>query len=634
MLTWIRSKSSGMLMTVIIGLLILTIALWGVGDYFTQSNNDAVATVNGEKITMNEYNQQFATYRQNLMSQFGEGFDPSYFDSPVMKRNFLESMINNELYKQAALDNGYVVSADEIKSIITDATSFKNENGQFDPALYAAFLTQTNQTAAILEGKIADGLLGTAINDVVDVSVFMTPAEKQAVAELNLQTRDFDYVIISPNQFLADVTLTDEAIQAHYDENQNNFMTQEQVAVDYIELNAETVAAGIEVTDADALSYFEKEENQKAYLKPEQRLASHILLNDGDGAEDQINDLKAQLDAGADFAELAKAHSQDPGSAASGGDLGWVSPGDMVEDFETALFALEAGNVSEPVKTEFGYHLIQLNEIKAPELPVFEAVKDDIIQALQAQQAETLFLDKATELSALVLDAQDNLDQVAESAGLEKKTTALFTRNSGEGLAANADFREAAFSSTVKEELLNSDVINISDTHIVFMHINEVKAAEVKPLDEVKATIENTLKNEQAKALADEEAEKMLAMLNNEEDNLHDLAASLGFEAVEAQAVKRTGSEHPFNLVRNVFKLNKPEAGKVFNSVESGNGNDSVVVQLKAVHAADLTGADMVAETAQLSRNIKANEQQLIISALRESAQVVVNEDLLNQNAF
>lgn len=629
MLTWIRKKSSGLLMTFVMGLLILAFAMWGVQDYFTQSSNDAVAVVNGEKISINDYSQQFSQRRQNLMSQYGEGFDPSFFDSPMMKRNFLESMINNELFKQAAEDSGYVVTADEIRAILEEAPNFQDDSGQFNPELYAAFLSQTNQTAAILQSKIIEGLISTAINDVVDSTNFVTPAERKVIAALNLQTRDFEYLVISPNQFLESIEVNDEEIQAYYDGHQDQYMTQPKVAVDYIELNAEKVASEIEITEDEALNNFEQ--NKDLYLKGEQRLASHILVNESDDAEAKINELKALIADGADFAEVAKENSDDPGSAGQGGDLGWVNVGDMVPEFDEALFSMQVNTTSDVVKSSFGYHLIQLREIKAPEPAIFEEVKNDIVQALQAQKAENMFLDKASELASLVLDAEDNLDSVAEDSGLEMQTTELFTRNSGVGLASNAIFREAAFSGLVKDDLQNSDVINISDTHIVFIHLNDSQEATLKPLEEVKDLVLSSVKNEKAKAKSDELATQLLTQAN-EQQSFQSLADENDLTLVSASGVKRTGSEHPFTLVNNIFTTPFNEKGSI--ELLESNGNDRALVKITQVNEADLEAVDLNTETAQLDRNVKANEQQLLIKALREKADVYINEDMLNQTGF
>lgn len=631
MLTYIRNKSTGLFMTIVMGLLIMAFALWGVGDYFTQSGNDTVATVNGETISYTEYSNAFASYRNNMMSQFGEGFDPSYFDSPILRRNYLESMINSELVRQVAKDNGYTVTAEEIRSTIEEAPAFKDENGQFDKTLYAAFLSQTNQSARLLQMKIAEEQAGQALNGMFDQTSFVTPYEAKRMAQLNQQTRSIEYITISPDKFAESIEVTDAEVDDHYNQNSAQYMTEEMVSVDYIELTAEDVAETLAVTEEVALDYYER--NKANYTEPEQRKAAHILINAGDDAAQQIADIQAKLAAGEDFAELAKTYSQDPGSAQSGGDLGWVSPGDMVEEFDDALFAMDVDSVSDAVETQFGIHLIQLNEVKESNIPVYEAVKNDIMQALKATDAEAVFLEKANELAEAVLDAQSGLVEASELTGYEIKTSDLFARSGGADLTANPVFIQAAFSPTVKDEMMNSDVINITDTHVVFMHLNELKAPELKPLDDVRDAIVSTLKAQKANDAARNLADSIVNDANTTEQTLADLAAANELELVTAEDVNRVGSTLPFNLVKDVFALGRPadeEQSEVL--VLQGNGSDSVVVKLLSVNEVDLeTIEDMTADSTQLSRNIKNNEQQLMIQALREAASVTVNEDLLNQ---
>ncbi len=617
-------------MTFIMGLLIVGLALWGVGDYFTQSSNDTVATVNGEIISYTDYNSQLANYRQNLMSQFGEGFDPSYFDSPQIRRGVLDSMINSELVRQVAHDNGFTVTADEIRQTIEEAPAFKDENGQFDKTLYAAFLSQTNQSAQLLQMKIAEEQAGQALNGMFDESSFVTPYESQKMVQLNKQTRDVEYITITPAKFSEGIEVTDEEIEAYYQDNSDRYMTEEMVSVNYIELEASALAESLEVTEEDALTYYE--DNKQRFERPEQRKAAHILVNAGDDAEQTLQEIQDKLQAGEDFAELAKTYSQDPGSGSAGGDLGWVSPGDMVEEFDAALFAMDVNTVTEPVETQFGFHLIQLNEIKAGEVPLYEEVKADIIQELQAVDSEGLFLEKASELSELVLDAQSGLEGAAEASGYEMKTTELFARSGGAGIASNQPFTQAAFSPTVKDELLNSDVVNITDTHVAFLHLNELKAAELKPLEEVKETIVAAIKNEKAVAAAKALADTIAAEASAADVVLADVAQAHELEALTAEKVGRTGSSLPFNLVKNIFDLGRPAAGEVTTHVVDGNGNEVVVLRLLAVNEGDVSeDTDLATETAQLSRNVRNNEQLLLIQALRESASITINEDLLNQ---
>lgn len=619
-------------MTIVMGILILAFALWGVGDYFSQSSSDSLATVNGETITYSDYSNQFATYRQNMMNQYGDQLGPDFFDSPMMRRNFLESMINSELYRQAAFDNGYTVTAEQIRSILSDVEIFQNADGQFDRELYAGYLAQTNQSAQALQARIINEEAAQALNQLFDETAFMTPKEAKNIAVLRNQTRDFDYFLIEASQFNEDVTVSEEEIKAYYDSNSDQFMTEEMVKVDYIELDAEQVANQIDVSEQDALASYE--ENKERFEKAAQRKASHILINDDDQAQDTLKEIQDKLDQGESFADLAKEYSQDPGSADQGGDLGLVNPGDMVEEFDEALFNMEAGQVSEPVKTQFGYHIIQLQEVKEARIPPFEEVKADIVQELQAKQAQTLFLDKANELSGLVLDAQSGLTQPAEATDLTVKTTEFFPRSGGEGVAANPEFVKMAYTPMVKEDLLNSDVVNLSDTHIAFIHMNQVKPAEVKPYEEVKDTIKTRLVSEKSADRAQQLAQDILAKAQQDNLDLNDMTDDFDVSLVAARDVKRTGSNHPVNLVKGVFQLMGPEKTDDTVHVVNSNSNDVAVVQILAVKSPDADSlTELNQDAAQLERNIKTNEAQLLLQAMRQSADISINEELLNQQS-
>ncbi|KAA3639215.1 MAG: hypothetical protein DWP95_10970 [Proteobacteria bacterium] len=630
MLTWIRDKSTGLFMTIVMGILILAFALWGVGDYFSQSSGDSLATVNGETITYSDYSNQFATYRQNMLSQYGDQLPPDFFDSPMMRRNFLESMINSELHRQAAHKNGFTVTAEQIRSVLSDVDIFKNANGEFDRELYAGYLAQTNQTAQSLQARIVNEEASQAVNQLFNDTAFMTPKEAKTIALLRNQTRDFDYFLIEANRFNEEVTVTDEEISDFYNNNSDQFMTEEMVKVDYIELDAVQVASQIDVSEQDTLAYYE--ENKQRFEKPAQRKAAHILINDDEQAQTTLATIQERLEQGDSFADLAKQYSQDPGSAEQGGDLGLVSPGDMVEAFNDALFAMQEGQISEPVKTEFGYHIIKLEEIREPQIPSYEEVSADIVVELQAQQAQTLFLDKANELSGLVLDAQSGLSQAAEATELTVQTTDFFSRSGGKGVAANQAFVQAAFSPMVKDDLLNSDVINLTDTHIVFMHMNQIKPAEVKPLEEVKDSIKTRLSNQKAAEKAQQLAQDVQTKAQQDDLNLNALADEFDLTIVAARDVKRTGSNHPVNVVNAVFRLMAPEKTDETIHVVQGNNNDVAVVELLAIKSpeeASLTEVNQ--EAAQLERNIKTNEAQLLLQALRQSADISINENLLNQ---
>ena len=642
MLSWFRNNTSSVGMIILIGLLILSFAFWDVQSYFNQSVNGVVATVNGEEISSSDWQQQFSNYRQNMMNQFGQNLEADYFDSPMIRRGFLDSIINGKLMEQLALENGFVATPEALRQRIQSFPAFQNENGQFDKESYAFFLNQRGQTPAGFESLIRDEIVRVAMNDFVSESQFITPAEAKSHRMLTNQLRSFDYFLIKPADFQEAIEPTEEEIQAYYDENTDRYMTEELVSVDYIELKASDIADSVEITDADAEAEFEK--NKESYKKAEERKTAHILINVAANASDEdkaaalqkIEDLKAQIDGGADFAEIAKEHSDDPGSGAQGGDLGWVETGDMVAPFEEALFAMEANTVSEPVLTQFGYHLIQLSEIKEGGYPDFSEVKDQVVSAMQALDAESLFLGRANDLSGAVLDAESGLQGVAESLGYELKTTELFSRSGGLDVAANPEFISGAFSVDVKDELRNSDAISLSDTHVVFMHLAEHKNPEPKPLEEVQDSIVLAIKSEKAQEQARGLAQEAIDQINAGDTTLEDAAVANGTEVVKATEIGRTGSSQPFNLVRNVFTLSRPAEDGENKAVQlESNGTDIAVVKLlDVIVKEEEEGAESTdqAQTAQLERNIRNNELQLLIAALREASSITVNEDLLQQN--
>ncbi len=639
LIKWIRNNSSGLAMSILMGLLVVTFALWGVQGYFQQSSNDAAAVVNGDKISINDFSQRFSQYTQSLMSQFGDNFDPAYFESPVFRRNFLEQLINDKLLQQAARDMDFIASPQAVRDLIQSIPSFQNPDGSFNKESYAAYLTQVNQSPAYFQNRVQEDILSQATPDLVRETLFVTALEKNQLHRLNKQTRSFDYVLLNAADFKANVTLSDEEIQAHYDENQQQYMTPEKVSVDYIQVDSSELARGIDVNDEDARAHYEA--NQADYLQDEQRKAAHILIalaGDADdaakaAAEAEINDLKTQIDAGADFAELAKAHSDDPGSAQAGGDLGWVEKGMMVQPFEEALFAMETGRVSEPVLSQFGYHLIQLNEIKSADYKPFEEVKGDIIEALQAHEAESLFLDVRNEVETLVLDLDGDLHQVAEQTDVELKTTELFERSGGKGIAGNPQFAEAAFSALVKDELQTSNAIDLGGDHVVYLKLNTHEPGALKPLEEVREQIVDVLTDEKARELAQQTADEKIQLIQSGEADLNQVATDLEKSLVHADDTPRTGSAQPYILVRNVFSMPRPAGETTEFAVLEANGLDLALVALKSVNDAE-PGEDAGSEqyAAQLQNALSNNELGLFTQVLRAHANIKIYEERIEPN--
>lgn len=631
MLSSIRKNATGLGMTLLMGLLVITFSFWGVQNYLTGSNNDAVATVNGKKISVDEYNRKFAQYRQRLMNQLGENFDPAQLDNPTVRRQFLENMIESEVLRQQADKGGFIVTPQQLRDAIQQAPIFQID-GQFSKEAYANFLRNRGQSARAFEQTLSDEMTAGAIADLVSASAFATDKEARQAWKLAKQTRDFSYLVLSPQEFSADYEPESADIEAYYNEFGDQFMQPEQVNVEYIELSLDDLARQMSVSEDEIRQVYEERKNNPAAA--EKRQAAHILItpeNDSPEADkkalEKAQALYQQLKNGADFTELAKAESQDPGSAAHGGDLGMVAQGVMVPEFDQALFSMGYDQISEPVKTKFGYHII-----KTAPYPAYEDVKNELAQELRLDKADEAFLNKANELETQVLESYDSLDEAAEKAGLTIKQTGYFDRTSATGIAAHPNFRNAAFSTEVLEDGRNSDVIDLGDNHIAFVKLLGHKPAARKSLDEVRSTIVVALKAQKGQQLALAAGEQMAAAVNAGQA-LSDLAKEKGLELKQAAQVSRSDASVPRELLMKTFALPKPVEGTVVRAIPLSQGQVAVVA-LKGVHDADtakMSEDELKAMKLQIQRNAARNDLQAVLEQLKNEADIVVFEDKFNQ---
>ena len=292
------------------------------------------------------------------------------------------------------------------------------------------------------------------------------------------------------------------------------------------------------------------------------------------------------------------------------------------------FFALELGKVSEPVLSEFGYHLIRLNEIQAPEIASLEEMKDTLVLELKQNQAEEAFLDKANELEEAVIDSDNVLEFAAEATGLELKVSELFTKTGGTGISANPNFASEAFSELVLNENQNSNMIDLGENHVAYLHVKEHVPAKQKELAEVKDSIINIIKSSKSKELAKTKTQEYIDKVNASEITLADVAVELNKEVVESKDIERTGSTLPFNLVKNVFTLVLDKDNQKLELVEASS-NSFALVQLTSVDFADVSAipdADKTSITSQLERTLSSNEISNLTNDLRSEASITINE--------
>ena len=633
MLRDIKQKSSGLGFKIVMALIIISFVFWGVGSSLISAGNDSAATVNGEKITIADFNQANQSSRNRLQQQFGDNLGAEYFDSINFKRGVLNQLVDSELLKQQARKFDYDVAPVTIKNYIEGSPGLQIE-GKFSKEAYANYLAQVNKSAELLQRDIKEEIMSSALPKLISASAFTVKSEIENQFMITKQKRSFDYLELDSKDYLDKVEVSEEEIANHYNEFGADYMTNEEVSVNYIELSTADLIDDIIVSDEEILTYYDAK--KETLLTAEKRNAQHILLPVDGNEEDvkvEIEKVATRIANGESFADVAKEVSQDPGSAKDGGNLGWVAKGDMVEAFDEKLFSMNVDEISDPVLSSFGYHIIKLSEIKSPELPTLEELRDSLIEELKQEKAEADFLTQADELTTIIIDSDNVLELAAEDSGLTIKSTELFSKGFGVGIAANPNFSAAAFSDLIKVDGETSEMIDLGENHIAYLHVNEYKPSVKKELEEVKESITNKIKSEKALELLKLEVNKYVEQINSGESTLADISTTLNKQVVEAVDIERVGSKEPFNLVKSVFSLKLADDKQLITSVESSN-NAVAIVALKAITNVDvkeLNEEESTTISAQIQRTITNNEMINITTQLRNEASINVNESIFEE---
>jgi peptidyl-prolyl cis-trans isomerase D len=592
MLQNIRDNSKGWIAKIIIGLIVLLMAFTGFEAILTgTSNSQNAAAVNGDEVTLNELGQAVEMQRRQLLQQLGRDFDASLLDERLLRESALKGLIDRKLLLQGADDAGFAFSQAALDQVILQTPEFQVD-GRFDAARFDQVIRQMGygrlQFRQMLEEEMLIGQLRAGLG----ASSFVTEQEARAFASLERQTRDFASLAIKADP--ATVELADGDVQAYYDEHASEFMSPEQVVLEYVELHKDSFFDQVEVSDEELQPLYQSEIANLA----EQRQAAHILIEgDDEAARTKLEELKARIDAGEDFAALAKEFSQDPGSAADGGDLGYAGPGVYDPSFEEALYALQPGQVSAPVKSEFGWHLIKLLGVQAPEVPSFDSLKDKLARDYKAQQVEQRFVEATKQLEDAAFEASD-LAQPAQELGLEVKVSEAVGREGGAtGVTANRQVLQAAFSPEVLEDGNNSATIELDPSTVVVVRVKEHKKPEQLPLEQVAESIRSHLLQERAAAAAKAEGEKLLAAVQAGE------GSSEGWQVQEAATRSQEGVEP--KVLQALFRMPKPAAAgtPTFAGVTLNNG-DYVLLRLDGVNVPEQA---LSAEELGMYRNFLAS---------------------------
>lgn len=631
MLQSIRDRAQGWIAWIIVGFIILTFALFGVQEYFGINEQPAVATVNDTKITQNDFQRAVQRQRQNFQSILGANYDPKMFDSPMVRQNIVNELVNDALLMSAITDNKLALSERQIAEIITSFSQFQ-QAGKFSEELFAIYLNSEGLTQEQFIYRLGGDLLRQQFYQGITTSGLVTPNELVYQTSLMSQTRDVGYMEINYRKLLDRVKVSEQDIANYYQSNSQQFLTDEKVAVEYVELSLVEMAKNITASEIQLKEYYET--NKSQYVAPEQRKASHILIELAVNASDKdvteqtqkAQVISAELNSGADFVAYAKKYSTDIGSANNGGDIGYVVPGSgLPKSFVDSVFSLKLNQVSAPVRTESGIHIIKLTEIKRPQKS-FQQVRAQLEKDYRLRQSEANYFKLAEEMVNISNEQPESLEAVAQELGLKLQKTGLFARNNATGILAQPKVLAEAFNKDLIQSRYNSEAIELGAEHILVLRVKDHQAAVIRPLDEVKDSIVNRLKRDMAIKMAAENADKYLAKLIAG-DSPQSIAKSAGTTWIEKKSIKRSDvSQVEAAIINRAFTLPKSET-RSYATVRLASGNHAIV-SVSGVQ----DGKSQVLNAEQAKRAYAEDGSKTYnqyIQYLKDKADISYNYDLL-----
>lgn len=575
MLQQIRDKITGWFAAVFLGAIAIVFIFWGI--QFESSVNVAAAKVNGEKISVEAVRRAWQDRQSELQQATRDELPADVVKSE--QQRLLDNFIRRELLLQRAAELGYRVSDQELAQSI-GAIEALQVDGRFSRDRYAALLRSQGRTEADFESEFRRDLEIRQLQDAIAGSAFMLPGEFNRRVQVVGEIRDVQLVLLPVAGYLAGVTVSEEQVAERYEQRKADFMTPETVNLQYLQLDLADVAAQVEVTEEGLRAFYDQVAAER-YVTTERRRARHILVESGSddaAARAKAEKLAAEAKGGADFAALAAANSDDPGSRGQGGDLGWATRDSFVAPFADALFSMSSGEIRGPVQTQFGYHIIQLEAIEPGSQRSFDEVRAELEADYRRDQAQSAFYERSQSLADEAFASLSELESVAKKFGLELRTVEGFTRQGGGALGAERKVIDAVFSDEVLVERQNSPALSLGDERVVVLRVTDHKTPEQRPLDEVRGEIEAALRNDAAAAAA-ATAAKAAADKLAAGGALTEVAQEFNGQPTGVMTLNRNAEGLPEELVRAVFAVPAPAAGTVAAGTSSlSNGNAAAFV--------------------------------------------------------
>lgn len=621
MLQKMRDQAQSLVAKILVGAIIFVMCVFGFGAFSLFAVGErAVATVDGEKIPESELLTQVERERRQMMAQMGAEFDPSQIDENQLRQRVLQRLITRTLLLQEADRESLAASPDFIDQTIRSIPQFR-AGDQYSPELAKSVLAQMMYTPTSFRRELNEDIRLRQLSDGVARTGFITKAELSQLAALQRQKRDIAWLIIPAKRYADKVTISDDDIAAYYQDNLERYVEPERVEVDYLELDLAKFVADAQVTEPELQAEYAAE--KRARGGEEERRVAHILLEvtkerDQAATLQLAQELRERAVAGEDFAQLAREYSEDPGSAAGGGDLGYISQeSEFDPDFTKAAFALQPGTISEPVVTTFGVHLIKVSDVRTRKLPTLAELRETLETRVRKRKAEEAFAEARHKMEELAFEQFDSLEGVASELGLDIRHVGPFSRDKGQGIASDAKVRAAAFSADVLEKGNNSTPINLADERAVVLRVVEHSPSRQIPLEEVAEQVRSTLEAKRAAALAEDAGNAAIASL--EQGLASDLvAASLGQSWTVVGDATRFHGAVPPAVLSAAFDLPRPDQNrKTVGSTALPNGDFAVITVSKVEDGSLEQLSEQEADA--LSRFLESESARTEFEAFRQS---------------
>jgi peptidyl-prolyl cis-trans isomerase D len=631
MLQNIHDKLKGWLAYVVLGAIGLVFVFWGIN--WTLSAPNYAAKVNGNEISSNEVRQSYQQQLAQMERMSNRPLDDAMRNE--IKRRVLDQYVSSEALVSRADDLGYRVSDQELLEEMAKVPAFQVD-GKFDQAHALAVLNAQGRSVSEIEGLFRRDAKLRQLDTALSTSSFVTAAELKNFRALTRQQRELQWVTLSAAKFAAGATPDEAAVKAFYDAHKAELMTPETVNLRYVELSLAQLGEKVSVDDAQLKAYYEeqKAKTPERFTQGEQRRVRHILLSVNDPKDDASVKAKAEglvkrLQAGEDFAKLAKEYSQDPGSANQGGDLGWSERKVFVGPFADAAFGMKVDEIKGPVKTQFGYHILKLDGIQPPAVKSFEQAKAELETEYRRNEAERLFNNAQDQLADAALQNTSDIDVVARKAGLTVQDIPNFSRTEGGGaLGNNQAVIEAAFSPDVLDGHLSS-MVEVEKGRGVVLRATDHHLPQQKPLEAVRTEVVSAWKKQRGVELAAAAAADAVKRLDAGE-SWDVVAKSLGGAVQAPKFIARADQDVPMEIRTTAFTAPKPAQKPIFQNVALANG-DAAVLALSAVredpNMAGFNEADMRRLYAQ---RVASGEAQSYAAGARADAKVTLNPKVMD----